>query len=66
MLTPGVSYDLVLDANVETFKAILNQISTTSFPRNSFKIWPKNSQYCVGSDVSNQRGEVVLFNEFLS
>ena len=66
MLTPGVSYDLVLDANVETFKAILSKISTTSFPQNSFKIWPKNSQYCVGSDVSNQRGEVVLFNEFLS
>ena len=66
MLTPGFSYDLVLDANVETFKAILSKISTTSFPQNSFKIWPKNSQYCVGSDVSNQRGEVVLFNEFLS
>jgi hypothetical protein len=66
MLKPGVSYDLVLDANVESFKAILNQISTTSLPLISFKIWPKNSHYCVGSDASIQRGEVILFDEFLS
>ena len=66
MLKPDVSYDLVLDANVESFKAILNQISTTSLPLISFKIWPKNSHYCVGSDASIQRGEVILFDEFLS
>ena len=66
MLTPGVSYDLVLDANVETFKAILNKISTASSPRISYKVWPKNSHYCIGSDTSNQMGEVVFFDEFLS
>ncbi len=56
--------DLVLDTTCLTFKQIIHHINTYKTPNVSFKIWPKHTTYCVGSDVSNRRGEVIHFDRF--
>lgn len=55
--------DLIMDASKQTFKEIIHQIDGSNLPHVFFKIWPQNTTYCVGSDFSNRRGEVVHFDD---
>lgn len=64
MLSSTKKTDLILDANSQTYKAIIDQIQSIKKPNIFFKIWPKKAMYFVGSDSSNRRGEVVHFDEF--
>lgn len=56
--------DLIFDSSSQSFKTIINHFSSSNKPQISFKIWPKDTTYCVGSDVSKQRGEVIHFDQF--
>ena len=54
--------NLVLDAKSESFAEIINKIHTYSSSSISFSIWPKNRSYCIGSNESNQKGQIFFFN----
>lgn len=56
-------FEVVFDAETITFSSIINQIDSTKNKLITFKIRPKSSTYCVGSDSSRQRGEVVQFDK---
>lgn len=64
MLSSTKKTDLIFDANLQTYKTIIDHIQSIKNPNISFKIWPKKTMYFVGSDRSNRRGEVVHFDQF--
>ena len=54
--------EIVLDANMLTYKKIIQYISNPILNRKAkFKILPKNSNFIIGSDSSKGRGEVIIF-----
>ena len=55
--------DVVFDTQSDSFLEIVEKIDAIDSSQISFKFWPKNSDYCVGSDTSKQRGEVVVFGK---
>ena len=56
--------DVLIDASKQRFKEIIGHLDDCKMPHVFFKIWPKDTTYCVGSDSSNRRGEVVHFDNF--
>ena len=51
--------DLVFDASTISFTKIIKIISEFKSKKLTFKIWPKNTNFIVGSDNNNKMGEVV-------
>lgn len=52
---------VVFDGNTINYKAVIDSMASIDKARGvTFRILPENSQYIIGSDSSQQRGEVVL------
>lgn len=62
-LPKNTHFDVLFDAETTAFNSIINQIDSVKNKFITFKIHPKNSPYCVGSDSSKQRGEVIHFDK---
>lgn len=53
--------ELILDQNQLSFKECISILETQKSKHNTFKILPGNSNFIIGSNSSNDRGEVVQF-----
>ncbi|MBC7643155.1 MAG: glycosyltransferase family 2 protein [Flavobacterium sp.] len=51
--------EVIFDNNFLDFKTIINEIETTKSKNMTFKILPKYTDFMIGSNFSNDRGEVV-------
>ena len=51
--------DLVFDPSTQSFSEIIKTISRLKSNKVTFKIWPKNTNFIIGSDVNNKMGEVI-------
>jgi hypothetical protein len=58
-MTPG--FELLFDANELTFKQIISQMENMKQSGATFKIVHKNEGFLIGSNSSNDRGEVITF-----
>jgi GT2 family glycosyltransferase len=58
-MTPG--FELLFDANELTFKQIISQMENMKQSGATFKIVHKNEGFMIGSNSSNDRGEVITF-----
>jgi len=55
--------EIIFDANLLTYKAIIDHISELEINKTvKFKILPKNATFIIGSNSSENRGEIILFN----
>ncbi|WP_092852922.1 glycosyltransferase family 2 protein [Algibacter pectinivorans] len=55
--------EVIFDANVLSFKTIINFIESNRLDKSvTFKILPNNSNFIIGSDDGMSRGEVISFN----
>ncbi len=53
---------VILDANVLSYNAIIQAMKANNQKQNiAFRIWPKNSNFSLGSDSTTGRGEVIKF-----
>lgn len=53
---------LILDTSFLSYKTIIDLMKSTVKTDNiSFRIWPKNSNFIIGSDNSVEKGEVIKF-----
>ncbi|MBL7886887.1 MAG: glycosyltransferase family 2 protein [Flavobacterium sp.] len=57
------SSEIILDANNISFKEIISFIETNKNKSLTFKILPPNSNFIIGSNSSNDRGEVIVFDD---
>ena len=55
------STEVILDNNYLTFKESINILETQKSKNLTFKILPENARFIIGSDSSNDRGEVIEF-----
>ena len=51
--------DLVFDPSTESFSKIIKIISKLKSNKVTFKIWPSNTNFIIGSDANNKMGEVI-------
>lgn len=51
--------DLVFDPSTKSFSEIIKSISRLKSNKVTFKIWPKNTNFIIGSDANNKMGEVI-------
>ena len=51
--------DLVFDPSTQSFSEIIKTISRLKSNKVTFKIWPKNTNFIIGSDANNKMGEVI-------
>ena len=51
--------EIVLDSNFCTFKQCINFMESVKNNGLSFRILPKNTNFLIGSDNSNERGEII-------
>jgi GT2 family glycosyltransferase len=56
------SSEIILDANCISFKDIISFIERNKNKSYTFKILPPNCNFIIGSNSSNDRGEVIVFN----
>lgn len=56
------SSEIILDANYISFKEIISFIEHNKNKSYTFKILPPNSNFIIGSNSSNDRGEVVVLD----
>ena len=54
--------EMILDNNYLDFKSIINILATKKSDNITFKILPKLSDFLIGSNNSNDRGEVLTFD----
>ena len=54
------SSEIILDANYVSFKDIISFIEQNKNKSHTFKILPPNSNFIIGSNSSNDRGEVIV------
>jgi len=54
--------ELIFDANYFSYKSIIETMATTKNDDLSYKIYPNNSNFIIGSDQKSSRGEIVVFN----
>ncbi len=57
------SSEIILDANYASFKEIISFIEKNKNKSFTFKILPPNSHFIIGSNSSNDRGEVILLED---
>ena len=51
--------DLVFDPSTQSFSEIIKIISGLKSSKVNFKIWPRNTNFIIGSDANNRMGEVI-------
>jgi GT2 family glycosyltransferase len=56
------SSEIILDANYVSFKDIISFIEQNKNKSHTFKILPPNSNFIIGSNSSNDRGEVIVLD----
>ncbi|HLP63946.1 glycosyltransferase family 2 protein [Flavobacterium sp.] len=56
------SSEIILDANYISFKEIISFIEQNKNKSYTFKILPPNSNFIIGSNSSNDRGEVIVLD----
>jgi GT2 family glycosyltransferase len=65
-ITPAIlgskQIEIIFDNNFLSFQNIINQMEVFKKPNITFKILPKNSNFIIGSNSSNERGEVIVFD----
>ena len=59
-----MSCEFVFDNNHIDFKEIIQIIQSKENKNNTFKILPQTTDFLIGSDNSNDRGEVILISDF--
>ena len=57
------SSEIILDANNISFKEIISFIEKNKNKTFTFKILPPNCNFIIGSNSSNDRGEVVVLDD---
>jgi hypothetical protein len=55
--------EFIIDLNSCSFKQAIQLLETNKKDNFTFKLLPPNSNFIIGSDSSNDRGEVILLNE---
>jgi hypothetical protein len=55
--------EFIIDLNSCTFKQAIQLLETNKKDNYTFKLLPPNSNFIIGSNSSNDRGEVILLNE---
>lgn len=58
----GKQSEIILDANYISFKEIISFIEDNKNKSYTFKILPPNSNFIIGSNSSNDRGEVIVLD----
>jgi hypothetical protein len=53
--------ELIFDASILSFKAIINHMQDPKVKTSIFKIQPKNCHYILGSNSADSVGEVIQF-----
>jgi GT2 family glycosyltransferase len=56
------SSEIILDANYVSFKDIISFIEQNKNKSHTFKILPPNSNFIIGSNSSNDRGEIIVLD----
>jgi len=56
------SSEIILDANYISYKSIISYLEQNKNKSHTFKILPPNSNFIIGSNSSNDRGEVIAFD----
>ena len=56
--------EIIFDNNYIDFKTIIQFFETNKNPNFTFKILPKSSHFMIGSNSSNDRGEVINLSDF--
>ncbi|PWA05095.1 glycosyltransferase family 2 protein [Flavobacterium psychrotolerans] len=51
--------EIIFDNNFQSFKSIIESMERYKNPKCTFKILPKNANFIIGSNTSNDRGEVI-------
>jgi GT2 family glycosyltransferase len=60
----NANIELIFDQNVLPFSTIISAIELYTNEKVTFRIIPSQSNFMIGSNSSNDRGEVVLIDEF--
>ena len=55
--------ELIFDNNLLTFKSIIQDFEKNKNLGLTFSIFPENASFIIGSNSSNDRGEVILIKE---
>ncbi|MNF15129.1 hypothetical protein D3C80_2176120 [compost metagenome] len=56
-----IPIEVILDQNQLTFKECISILETQKNKNSTFKIMPSDSNFIIGSNSSNDRGEVIHF-----
>ena len=56
----GSNAEIIFDNNTQSFKSIISQMQMLAHRNFTFKILPRNSNFIIGSNSSNDRGEVLF------
>ncbi len=56
--------EFIIDLETIPFKQAINLMEEYHKPNHTFKLWVPNTDFFIGSNSSNDRGEVILLNEF--
>ena len=59
-----INSEIIFDNNYIDFKTIIHLLEANKNKNFTFKILPKNSNFIIGSNSSNDRGEVVDISNF--
>jgi GT2 family glycosyltransferase len=57
--------EIILDNNYVDFKTIIHLLQANKNKNFTFKILPKNSNFLIGSNSSNERGEIIQLSDFI-
>ncbi|KFF02453.1 glycosyltransferase family 2 protein [Flavobacterium reichenbachii] len=59
LIFQGKSVEVILDNRYVSFKKCINIIETLKDKRITFKIFPKNANFIIGSNSKNDRGQII-------
>ncbi len=63
-ISPKTNCEIIFDNNYVDFKTIIELLETNKNNNFTFKILPQNSDFLIGSNSSNDRGEVIQLVDF--
>jgi GT2 family glycosyltransferase len=63
MISDGNRIEFIIDLNTISFKKAIHWMESNKKKNHTFKLLPPNSNFILGSNSSNDRGEVIVFNE---
>lgn len=63
LISDGNRIEFIIDLNTISFKKAIHWMESNKKKNHTFKLLPPNSNFILGSNSSNDRGEVIVFNE---